>query len=409
MKKAIAIFLMLTLFILTGCNSGAGEEKERTVDTVRSFNHYYKTIIAAETEDTIYFIGKLQYFIKYVDKATGIAGPLCGKPECKHDGKDCNAYTSYMGAECIFVDSGRLYWLGYADELGDSDRILYSEALDGTDRREVARYDGELFKSQGGSYAYFVPHGEYLYYGVVKQIIEEGEETYYNYVCALPIDTDKEVIEILNEKTMRNHNLAIQFYGNSLYITTNDNAAGPEGEKGKLFDFRLRRWDAGTREIETLYEDLNSPYFWTMEMWVTDESVYFDRNGYTMIYRYDFDTGECGEVFRHDVANFGIWIADNMVTGFKLENKGGGSYGLSVEIRDFEGNILVADTYQLDLQCPNYGSTTTHVLGRDEQYAYYGFAVSAHSGDKFNHTDIVKVALDGSGAEVMCETTEKLK
>lgn len=43
-------------------------------------------------------------------KDTGIGGPLCGKTECRHDDKDCNAYLRY-GSRCILVDKGRIYWI----------------------------------------------------------------------------------------------------------------------------------------------------------------------------------------------------------------------------------------------------------------------------------------------------------
>ncbi len=78
MKRTLAALIALTFLFLAGCGTSGTEETERGIDTARSFAHSYKVVQAAETEDTIYYIGEHDNFIKYVDKATGITGPCAG-------------------------------------------------------------------------------------------------------------------------------------------------------------------------------------------------------------------------------------------------------------------------------------------------------------------------------------------
>ena len=402
MKKTIALFLVLALFTLTGCES-AGEKKERTVDTARSFTRYYHFTWGAETEDTVYFMGDDDIFIKYVDKATGIAGPLCGKPECKHNDENCNAYT-YL-SDCLIMGGDRLYWICDTQE-DFTMRSLFSAALDGTDRREEARYSKDWFGKGYSTFPWYIYHDGYIYYGAQINVIENGEMNGYNYVCALPIDPDEEPFVILNEKTAGDYNLTMQYYDGYLYIITNDRVENQETDRPR-YDFRIRRWNVETQETETLYEDLNSPYHWTMELWVTDEYVYFDREDYSKIYRYDFKTGECGEFFDFEQIGLGLGIADNIVVGCDKVDGDTESYELRIRIKDFDGNILIDDTYSLKPEFTKFG--TPMLLGRDENYVYCVIKGSEETDTGINrkYTGIIQVALDGSGAKVLCETVGK--
>ena len=70
-------------------------------DADPSFIHAFSTIgnhVLCRTESTAFACtGSLSKgTIKYLDKATGICLPLCGKPECLHDNDTCNAYVPGM-------------------------------------------------------------------------------------------------------------------------------------------------------------------------------------------------------------------------------------------------------------------------------------------------------------------------
>lgn len=419
MKKTILLTVALALLFLAGCGS-SGTEEERGVDTARSFVHYYKIVLAAETEDTIYYIGDYDCFIKYVDKATGITGVLCGRPDCKHNDETCSAYTAVLGPYCLFTNDGRLYWV--CDSVDNFKTCsLYSVALDGTGRREELAIDTELLGRNVGSYRNFAFQEGCLYYGVIEYEIENGETVYYNYVRAFPLDSKEEDFVILQEKSEVNSGvdtLTMQFYGNSLYIITNNLSRAVVEDGPTLYDFRLRRWNVETHELETLYEDLGSSLHFTSELWVTDEGVYFDRHSWKSpgspvvgIYRYDFETGECGFQFDIGVDGTNVGIADDLITGFTINNSGG-VYDYHIVMKDFDGNILSDETYTFDLKdvyqfySPGVG---TRFLGRDESYAYYapyGSHTDTDEGVQSHYTTVIQVALDGSGAKELCSFVE---
>ncbi len=280
--------------------------------------------------------------------------------------------------------------------------------------------DRESLANNASSLAYFTLHDGYLYYGAVEDVIENGEDVDYFTVRAIPLDPDEASVEILREKSevdLDPKNLDMQFYGDSLTIVTNDYAAPEDGEDSSLHDFRLYRWNAGTRTLETLYEDLNTPLHYTSELWVTDESVYFDRHSWSSpgvpavgIYRYDFATGECSKQFDLGIDGSNMGIADHLITGFTIQNADG-VYTYHIVMKDFAGNLLLDETYTFDLQdvCPFYSTGVgTRFLGRDETYAYYApYGSHTEEGMERNYTTILQVALDGSGAKVLCSSIEE--
>lgn len=410
MKRTITFLLTLTLLLtLAACGEGKGTggEVEREIDTVRSFIHRFPEVRAVETEDTIYFKGLHDNYLKYMDKATGIGGPLCGKPECRHNNEDCNAYLNY-GAMCILIDGERIYWINSG--VHEKQHMLNSVALDGTGRREEAAYPRELFEDISG-YMYGVLHYGWIYFGDIVRTIEDGEEQVYNYVLALPMNDKDEPFEILRERTKNTNSLILQVYGDYLYIMTNEESDESTDEVW-LNDFKLRRWSVQTQELELLYEDaaqLDMP----MEIWVTNDYVYFNRNTLSegRIYRYEFVSGECEYLFDYgDVRLGNLGIADGIVTGYDMTNNAG-IYDFYSIIKDFEGNVLVNETYTFDLQdvCPYYSRYEADLLGRDEELAYYSFYgdhIDEESGILTRYISIIGVALDGSGARVLCTETE---
>lgn len=248
-KRVTIVLFSLLLFSLLGCRE-ENETNTQTLDTARSFYQYYPLVMAAESEDTVYYMDMFSSVIQYVDKATGISGPLCGKPECTHDSESCNAYVGSTAR--MFVDGGRLYTVGVVPEpvLGIP---VYSMALDGTDRRTETYLDDEILPGSG-NWPYYLLHDGVMYYGSVDQRIENGEEVLYNHICAFPLDEKAEPYDILLEKVPYSWDFSMQFYGDRLYFITNELAAGTDDRR----DFRLRRYDVGSGEIETLYEDLAS-------------------------------------------------------------------------------------------------------------------------------------------------------
>lgn len=421
MKRSSAFLLALTL-LLTFSGCGEAEEQDRGFDSMRSFTRYSPMVRAAETPDTIYFMAWSDAYLKCVDKASGISSVLCGKPECRHNDPNCNGYVGYYVWD-IFVDGGRLYWVS-----GATNGFLYSAALDGTDRRKEAELQEEMIPNNWKGDRHCVLHDGWLYFYVRSTEIVDGEEKYYNHVAAFPVNAREEPFTILNEETSPNGCLSAQLYGNFLYILTSEESALSKDET-TLYDCKLRRWDVASGEFETLYQDEGSSLYYSTDLWVTDENVFFNRETAnvpleeqeTKIYRYDFDTGECKFIFDtglHGWSDPGV-IADDLVTGYEIRTNDNGIYDFYVMIKDFEGNVLVDETYTLDIRdgYTHYGrlegldgiSYNVDLLGRDEEYAYYSFYAQDLTNEGYTtYISIIPVALDGSGARVVCTQSENI-
>ena len=214
-------------------------DEPTALDCDRSFSHGGGGgTNAGSTEDTFYYVLWQNKLIRYADKATGISGPLCGKPECTHDNAGCNAYLSDTAWGLTNYD-GRLYWVGT-----NGYRYLYSSALDGTDRRVVRELDREITGSSlSGSQVQF--HRGYLYWAHYSNVVVNGVAQQVARVFAFSLDPDEEGFVIFEEE---NYGwMSVQPYLGGLYIATID------GEVDRTdYDLVLYRWDIRTREMEEL-------------------------------------------------------------------------------------------------------------------------------------------------------------
>lgn len=414
MKRKLALLLALTLLLgLTACNRAA-EKADRGFDSARSFNHYFPVVNAAETTDTIYFISFSEQYLKYTDKASGISGILCGKPECRHEDKDCNAYLDWTKA--LFVKEERLYWIASLDGLQYN---LYSMALDATDRRTELELPQELTKTFSGLYLYTFDD-DCLYLADVKKEVVDGEPTYTNYVGAFPFDAKAEPYVILQEESQYHYyggTMMIQAYGGYLYILTTEEAGPVEAETAAPpYRLRLRRWDLVNGGMETLYEEQDHTPQSAYDLWVLDGAVLFSRDfdGEDFrheLCRYDLESGKCEHLF--DVKErYGMsHVVDGLVSGQELTWSDGAPDEFHVTLHDFEGNLLLDDVYRLDF--PNEFAEEDipqlDLIGRDENYVYYSFYTSVvdEAPAATNYASIIRVALDGGGAEILCTQSEK--
>ena len=194
--------------------------------------------VLCRTDDTIY-INSSGSLIMYMDKATGISGPLCGKPECLHNDNSCNAYLSY-GAFGLRVYDGKLYWLNQGGGLSST---IMQANLDGTGRETVATFQRSEYSSLANPFA--VIHRGYVYYAYTIVEIVDKAATYRSVVQAIPV-SGGEMVTVF-ERTGSGH-VGIIPVGNELYIeiaTENRSLA-------------FYKWDSESRKGEHI-ADIDGP------------------------------------------------------------------------------------------------------------------------------------------------------
>lgn len=169
------------------------EERFRTSDPIPGFDYVPTfhgssangTPTSCSTETTYYYMAKSAdgwgTMLYYMDKATGISGPLCGKPECDHTNNTCNGYIGDRSCHTLSLYDGRIWWVN----LGVT-TTLRSCALDGTDHREEFQISRDLVGTGGVPDIYF--HRGTMYWVETSTNIVGGIENTHNEIIAFPLD-----------------------------------------------------------------------------------------------------------------------------------------------------------------------------------------------------------------------------
>lgn len=411
MKRRITFLLALALlFTLAACGGAPEKNVNTSMDSDRSFAN--SNSICA-TEDTIYFLRTST--IHYVDKETGISGPLCGKPECDHAlySDTCNAYSGGDMLSCLSVYNGRLYWLT------TSPFALMSCALDGTDHQTVRDLREDPLPHYNQKKAVF--HRGYMYLYLMEDSIEDGEVTYVMHLFAVPLAPDEEVFEIFYERpTVESVYFPIfemQAYSDALYFSIHTYAGVSEGDV-PFYEYKFLRFDITNRETEILYRDDDYLISSTLNFWVADDGIIFsdytEEDGF-QISKIDFGSGQISSIIPgavgHIAANLLVTDMDFQRGQISEENGIDCDIEFGMRIMDFEGSVLVEDTYSFTgpFSIPGF-------CGSDENYAYYYDTSGCNSydeqGRQTGYTDylsIFAIALDGSGARLLCTEEDYIK
>ena len=371
MKKTIAAVLIM-LFALAACGGGGNSSYENSgvgaiAGDIRSFANWGANLCA--TEDTVYFIcGDLaDQQLRYMDKATGIGGPLCGKPECQHNDIDCNAYLN--GWVCgLTIYDGRLYWV--EDDSSLAKMPIYSVALDGTGRRIVREMDRDIIGSSKKCSLIQI-HDGVLYWAYSPSRLENGESKAYIRMVAFPLDSDEKGYVIMDEE----NKLSGQYFqpnGDNIYIAF---VNAPEWPDMTEFEYILYRWDIKTKQLEKLYTGA-APTDNIIGLWPEEDGLVILGYNYSTyhkesetgwkVIKYGFETGEF-EIQYEDISieSASAAIADGLFV--KIWEKETNEFVLLV--RDFEGNIVLNETIPgVKSQNVNFGFS---FRGFDDDYFYF--------------------------------------
>ena len=381
MKKTLAL-LLAALLTLSACGGPSGGPAEDSVDADRSFSHL--GLQCCDTENTLYFIAGQT--ICYVDKDTGIGGPLCGKPECTHDGPDCDALLPDGQAIGLSYYRGRLYWC-------DDDPLngcIYSMAPDGTDRRAERALERELLPMSAQNERVVIHRG-YVYLSCVKGGIVDGARRNSLYVCAFPLETDGDGFVILDREVAGGSDVAVQPWGDGLYIVGTscvnfDSDAGGGPPEQVLYDFSVLRWDAKEKTLEELCHNGGVPFYSVKELWVAEDGITFCgiTPSVADIWHFDFSTGELesrGPFEEEPNCQAAVWITDGLLTGC-----GPGGY---IVIRDLQGETLVETTFPTGEDAGRW-----RLCGADAGRVFF---CSDHEG-----ISIIAVPLGGGEIKTLC-------
>ena len=176
------IRLFLFCFILLFCSSCTSPVQEEssiiiaanhlTIDptvtpSLDMQNEFTRFRTMCESEDDYYFQCSADSFIRYYDKASGISGVLCSRPECTHTTSDCNAYAN-VSRGFMWYDN-KLYWAQHAED--DNAIDLFCMNPDGTRRQHVQTLPVNSYSSN----CVVRLHRDYIYVGMIENTSKDGQ------------------------------------------------------------------------------------------------------------------------------------------------------------------------------------------------------------------------------------------
>ena len=307
-KKSAAMVLAALLLILSACSGGERElGGEVTVDP-RVFNTNESLIIA--TGDTVYFVPKVggYYILSYMDRASGYAGALCGKPECTHDDADCNAWAD--GALAMTIWEDRIYWLAL-----DSGRLtVLSVAPDGTDRRtEWQAPKDDIIEAM--SSRWLKVDGDHIYIAYVGSKVVDGEYTHPIRIIVIPRDGGEVYDELLPEDDFSAYNFLIFPTEEGLFYCGCENVGTPE------FIQHVRLYDPETGETQSLYDGIIPDFLFVNSIWPAQDGLLLGGNTAT-VYKLRYDTGEIEPFLEIDgIENPDVFLGEDFAVAVGVNRK----------------------------------------------------------------------------------------
>ena len=237
-------------------------------------NHFGS--VFTTTEDALYFISGMDLGIPnqlmYVDKKSGVSGPLCGKAECTHSGDDCNA---------TFGSGGRIYALS---KYGEEQLILLCEQAeqddpnalavilvrqDGTERRQL-RTIPDPWEGSARLNTWAMLHRGYAVIGGVRQTVEDGEMENIAFVKAYPVDGGEAVTVYEGTPNPQpNGRVALQAVGDEVHFFDSESASSEETDSDEP-QLIAGKWNLQTKKTQRIYEGAFLLYVWDTRVEGTD-------------------------------------------------------------------------------------------------------------------------------------------
>lgn len=201
-KRLLAALLAaVTALALAACQKDGGDESEDEFQKNMHQSKYLYIADMCETDAGVTF--NYNGYLYFLDKEEKRATILCGKPDCQHKGRDCNAWINSWG---MWSRADKLYCVTFADG-GSGGKFVTSMSSNGTERQDVQ----ELFFSLGGAQSSY------------DRPIFYGGDVYYVFddvLYRVPLGGDKEDAQALwGDKADAGGGGPLMITGNELHLT----------------------------------------------------------------------------------------------------------------------------------------------------------------------------------------------
>lgn len=245
MRKKIFIALFFTLALLmTSC--GASDSTNDAISEYQDDNNFvnFNTLHHAANSELGFYFTDIVYDqqLMFYDKKSKKSVPLCGKPNCSHNNKDCNAFLD--GIEKVFYYDDSVYVIASSKEEVTT-FVLYKLSKDGSTREVVTKlfsYDDE----DGGISLEFVIHRGYAY--MVKNWSSSGNKERTTKLESFSLDDPEKKITIFENKCVNSYIYIEYISGNHIYVLSNVNKG--EASSGKPTQYS--QIDVNTKESKKL-------------------------------------------------------------------------------------------------------------------------------------------------------------
>ena len=288
MRRCIGI--MLIVLMLGGCVSSDTQPGKIDIEGIHfdtseqgvSYEEIMSDGYFSIEGDTAYFNPHFSPWICYWDLKSGEAGKLCGKPECEHEGRGCNAYTTFQSGTQVYED--HVYFM-------EGNSVMCRMDLDGTDREIVRTVD--TLKDSGWGW---IIHRGKIYTKMLKQVVEAGKRYEDLYIYQYDLEGTEKGRLLLQERYESFPQVLWRFRGDYAYFQTEYGTLEETEREVYIYDMK-------TGAVEKVI-DLHLEEWITLDFHVHEQDlVYLEKTVTDLrLSHYDLLTGEMTEQFVYPYA-----------------------------------------------------------------------------------------------------------
>lgn len=316
-------------------------------------------------------------YLYYYDTATGTSGPLCAKPDCTHDTKDCFAYTG-QGASLSYYD-GRLYWVGQSNDSSTSDYALWCSNTDASDRQQIKVISMQNVILAYQPQQYFIHRGNLFFLGQNYTVTSGKATTRYTLGYA-PLDDSTDFTILFDEASADTIFLTVRFHGDSVYLCVNQAVFEESLNHMLTTSLTITKYDIPTGTATEIFAetDLADQYD---EFWITEQgTIYLPGTRGDQGYIWEIKDGEKTEVLTFDGTYNTPVPVENFAYLIQMKGK-----NRCITVKNYSGQTLYDG--------PLYSQGIPGVPGNpgadsDDPTENYGYAVIGSNGTNlfFNHS-----------------------